>query len=133
MVAYNFHPRFADAVARGEKRQTIRALRKNGHASPGDRLQLYTGMRTKHCRKLVTPDPVCRHNVFVGIGHDKIEIAFPFRFPIAHVCAPNHLNKFARNDGFDDFAEMRNWFIMTHGPLPFRGVKITWDWPDDVN
>ena len=43
MVAYNFQARFAAAVASGQKRQTIRAPRKgNGHAKPGDRLQLYT-------------------------------------------------------------------------------------------
>ena len=55
MVAYNFQKQFADAVERGEKRQTIRAPRRDGrHAKVGDKLQLYTGMRTKQCGMIVT-------------------------------------------------------------------------------
>lgn len=60
MVAYNFSERFAGPVERGEKRQTIRKPRVNGHAKVGDSLQLYTGMRTASCRKL--RDAVC-HDV----------------------------------------------------------------------
>ena len=44
MVAFNFSPEFADAVASGAKRQTIR---KTARAKKGDMLQLYTGQRTK--------------------------------------------------------------------------------------
>jgi len=35
VVAYNFQARFADAVASGAKRQTIRLPRKNGHVKVG--------------------------------------------------------------------------------------------------
>lgn len=60
MVAYNFAAQFAEAVETRKKRQTIRAPRKdNRHAKVGDKLQLYTGMRTTNCRKLVNPDPRC--------------------------------------------------------------------------
>lgn len=59
MPAYNFKPRFADAVQHGEKRQTIRAIGKRRHARPGQPIQLYTGMMHKTCRKLITPDPIC--------------------------------------------------------------------------
>ncbi|WP_150213004.1 hypothetical protein [Candidatus Tokpelaia sp.] len=52
MVVYNFKEQFADLVASGEKCQTIRRLGKRSHARAGDRLQLYTGQRTKSCRKL---------------------------------------------------------------------------------
>jgi hypothetical protein len=56
MPAYNFQKQFAPLVQSGEKRQTIRTLGKRSHAQPGNKLQLYTGMRTKQCRKLVDPD-----------------------------------------------------------------------------
>lgn len=59
MVAYSFKKQFADIVESGKKLHTIRAPRKNGHAKPGQNLQLYTGMRTKVCRKLVAVDPIC--------------------------------------------------------------------------
>lgn len=52
MVAYNFQARFAPDVAAGRKLQTIRAEGRRAHAKAGDRVQLYTGMRTKACRKL---------------------------------------------------------------------------------
>ena len=69
MPAYTFQSRFAPLVASGEKRQTIRAIGKRRHAAVGDRIQLYTGMRTKACRKLVTPDPVCTFAAAVYICH----------------------------------------------------------------
>lgn len=64
MVAFNFMPQFAPLVASGTKTQTIR---QTARAKPGDRLQLYTGQRTKACRKLVDPDPVCTLVDYVGI------------------------------------------------------------------
>ena len=120
MPAYSFQAQFAPLVESGEKRQTIRAIGKRRHAHPGERLQLYTGMRTKACRKLVTPDPVCTFagSVYIchGIGspavtvEDKGEVS-----PDA----------FARADGFADFDAMLEWFEKTHG-LPFVGVLIRW-------
>ena len=60
MVLYGFKNQFAPLVANGSKVHTIRDYRKDDrHAKPGDRLQLYTGLRTKQCKKLLDPDPVC--------------------------------------------------------------------------
>ena len=69
MVAFSFKAQFADLVASGKKTQTIR---QTARAKPGDRLQLYTGMRTKKCRKLVDPDPVCTLVDYVGIRPDYL-------------------------------------------------------------
>ncbi|MCA1971733.1 MAG: hypothetical protein LDL44_02760 [Caenispirillum sp.] len=57
-MADNFQARFAAAVEAGEKAITIRSIRRRRHARIGERLQLYTGQRTRGCRKLVDPDPV---------------------------------------------------------------------------
>lgn len=65
MVAYSFKSAFVEDIAAGLKCQTIRLPRPR-HARPGERLQLFTGMRTKHCRKII-PDPVC-------IGVDQLII-----------------------------------------------------------
>lgn len=51
MPAYNFRREFSAAVERGEKAQTIRKPRKRPTVV-GDRLYLYTGQRSKACRKL---------------------------------------------------------------------------------
>lgn len=59
MVAYSFKPFFAPQIEGLTKLQTVRANRKR-HARPGEPVQLFTGMRTRSCRKLVDPDPICR-------------------------------------------------------------------------
>ena len=119
MVAYNFQARFADAVASGEKRQTIRAPRKsNRHATPGDRLQLYTGMRTKSCRKL--REAVCHASCVIRIEHDKAWTSGPEKHFMG-----DELERLARSDGFTRWADMRDWFDNTHG-LPFTGRLIRW-------
>lgn len=58
MVAYSFKPFFTPQIEALTKRQTVRSQRKR-HARPGEQVQLFTGMRTSTCRKLVDPDPVC--------------------------------------------------------------------------
>lgn len=57
MVAYGFKAFFAPQIEAGVKRQTVRSERKR-HARPGEAIQLYQGMRTRQCRKLI-PDPPC--------------------------------------------------------------------------
>lgn len=58
MVAYSFKAMFAPQVSALTKRHTVRADRKR-HARPGEPVQLYQGMRTRNCVKLVDPDPIC--------------------------------------------------------------------------
>jgi hypothetical protein len=58
MVAYNFRSQFVHPIRNGTKIHTIRKIGKRPHAAVGDSLQLYTGMRTKKCRKIVK-DQVC--------------------------------------------------------------------------
>ena len=57
MVAYSFKARFVPLIREGLKTQTIRAQRSR-HARPGELIQLFSGMRTHLCEKIV-PDPVC--------------------------------------------------------------------------
>lgn len=117
MVAYNFQARFAPAVEAGTKRQTIRAHRKGGrHARMGEPLQLYTGMRTKQCRKL--RDAVCHDVCNILIESTAVWTFHPHEIH-------TDLDYFARLDGFADWREMREWFAGAHG-LPFNGVLIRW-------
>lgn len=116
MVAYNFQTQFAEAVANGEKRQTIRALGKRRHAKVGDKLELYTGMRTRTCRKL--REAVCHDVCTILIDVDRI---WTFQPQEVHT----DLDRFARMDGFPNWSAMREFFTKTHG-LPFEGVMIRW-------
>ena len=129
MYVLNFQKQFAAAVESGQKRQTIRARRKNGQGpKPGDHLRLYTGMRTKQCRKLkdvecIAVEQIRITEIVVDNGHDQevgiVVIAKGKQLTIPEATA------LAKEDGFytpDDFV---NFFADTHG-LPFEGLLIRW-------
>lgn len=119
MVAYNFQKQFAAAVQGGDKTQTIRAVRKR-HAMVGERLQLYTGMRTKSCCKLVMPDPTCSANKRVLISSLGASVDRQI---------VEDLDAFAQQDGFENYHQMLKFFDETHG-LPFVGRLIEWELAD---
>ncbi len=141
MPALNFQSQFAPLVESGKKRQTIRAYRKDGRdPTPGCKLYLFTGMRTKSCRRLVAP---YRSNLirvfvpFVTLGAVvKCKSAKPIHIsrneygdPVLWRRGENGpeylpLNT-ARRDGFRNEFEMADWFEKTHG-LPFEGLLIRW-------
>lgn len=151
MVAYSFQPRFVEPIQTRSKRQTIRALRAR-HARPGERLQLYYGMRTRGCYKIV-PDPVC-----IGVDDIRIDLS-----PLAHhphpvdaadleaaaalvsieingmSVATADRDALAIADGFDchvwrgttmivsPWAAMIAFWMSTYGAAVFTGVLIRWE------
>lgn len=131
MVAYSFKPRFVPKIEAGEKSQTIRGHRLR-HARPGEPVQLYTGMRTKACRRIgETP---CLEVIPVILGFHR-------QFgPLNFIVGGQHLGTdgmedFARADGFGEtgFAvlEMTEFFLAEYPPpsgdlLDFRGWLIRW-------
>lgn len=128
MPAYNFQKQFAPLVESGEKRQTIRAKGKRRHALPGERLQLYTGMRTKTCRKLLSPDPECLsvQNVYMCKIIERRRDSHAYQlFLDGELVFWHDVHEIASADGFEDPAAFFNFFEDTHG-MPFRGVLIKW-------
>lgn len=115
MVAYNFQKRFALKVESREKRQTIRPKGKRRHARPGDALQLYTGMRTKGCRKLL--DATCK-------AAEPVVINPSGEIYISEGLVTNPIVT-AKRDGFETVEEFIAFFRDTHG-LPFEGVLVRW-------
>lgn len=116
MVALNFSPQFAPLV---EARIKLQTIRRDRTVTPGQRLQLYTGQRTKACRKLVTPDPVCIVSTYVGLRANDITLG-----NVEH--APRDFDAFARADGFPDYATMWKWFSERYDTLSFTGRLIKW-------
>jgi len=90
-------------VETGKKQQTIRSLRKR-HTKPGEAMQLYTRMRTKACRKLVTPDPLCI-SVEPLLMHDALGIKLN-----NHWLTKEALTRLALADGFTDWDECLRFF-----------------------
>jgi hypothetical protein len=131
MVAYSFQKQFADDIISGKKRHTIRAYGKRRHAFVGETIQLYVGMRTKHCTKII-PDQVCKKVQYVSINVAELEITgIEFRKPnkkTVHVTllCNEDMEKFARADGFDSLSHMHAFWKHTHGTGRFTGVLIGW-------
>lgn len=127
MVAYSFNRRFIPGIEGGTKRQTIRAEGKRRHARPGEPMQIYFGMRTRHARKIIA-DPVC-------VGVDKVEIVVSGAAPaniagivVNGVPLPRiAFNRFAITDGFASIADFGAYWFETHGEGRFHGVMIRWE------
>lgn len=120
MVALNFSPQFAKAVADGRKTQTIR---QRARAKAGQTLQLYTGQRTKKCRKLA--DAICVDCTYVGLTARGVTLGDKTRFH-------GDIDDFARADGFEDYAAMWKWFSERYETNSFIGHIIRWRITSDV-
>lgn len=137
MVAYSFKAFFAPQIVCGLKRQTVRANRKR-HALPGEALQLYTGMRTKHCRKIL--DAVCESvtPVTFWITPNSIDLKVGGARPQDRL-SPEEAERLAADDGFAPGAicaidavgktaleNMHDFWLREHGVGRFEGVLIRW-------
>lgn len=118
MPALSFQPRFVQPILDGVKDQTIRAPRKVP-IRPGQTLHLFTGMRTKQCRRIATV--TCTAVLSVTIR--------PFLYSVDAIVDGQevHLTEFARRDGFGSWAEMCDFWQDTHGALAFTGHVYRWE------
>jgi hypothetical protein len=110
------HPKF----------QTIRSKGKRRHARYGEIVQLYHGMRTKHCFKI--GDGRCSGNsdIYIGFGA-KIDIIRIFGVYLIEHKTAKDLDGFSRKDGFNDWADMRGFWAEEHPDVKdFHGVLIEW-------
>lgn len=146
MVAYSFKRRFVNPIRAGlelkaepegawttyvpnyirPKRHTIRTDRAR-HARPGEVVQLYCGMRTKNC--FLIGEGRCTDTQRITIhfrkrrNSDWMRCAF-----FGKVDRPDALDRFARSDGFQDWAELRQFWRDNHpGVDDFSGIIIFWE------
>jgi hypothetical protein len=121
MPALSFKKQFASDVEYGIKCQTIRALRKRP-IKTGDMLYLYTGMRTKGCRKL--GEAFCRQVRHIRI----IEGIDPWTYEIILDGEKlSEIQKYflAKADGFANADKLFTFFREEHG-IPFEGHIYNW-------
>jgi hypothetical protein len=133
MVAYSFNKRFAEPIVCGHpttgivKRQTIRAPRKR-HARPGELLQLYQGMRTKDCRRIIA------YQVCTAVRPVRLCIARGYVQMVDTGEAfgtAAFLDNFASADGFLHWDDMQAFWKAAHEQaadpeMAFEGVMISW-------
>lgn len=112
---------FIDKILSGEKRQTIRkAGKKWDKVKVGDKLTLYTGLRTKQCRKLGEAEVESIEDIEIKIGVFYSEAWLNGDSINEDVC-----KKLAQADGFNsawDFLE----FFHDHYGVNFKGKIIRW-------
>lgn len=122
MVAYNFRPQFVQPIQSASKRHTMRPQRKR-HAHLGEPIQLYCGMRTRNCFKILDPDPICIRVAPIVLGPWGIELDG------IETRDPHELNRYAQTDGFESWRELRRFFILTYGKGTWEGVFVEWEEP----
>ena len=115
MPALNFKKQFAPLIASGKKTQTIRLIRKHP-IKKGDKLYLYTGLRTKHSQKIKEAN--CISVEPINIGCHTITLA-------NKVLSHSEQLLLAHADGFNNLADFRAFFEKAYS-LPFDGVVIKW-------
>jgi hypothetical protein len=130
MVAYSFKKEFGPPIQSGQKTGTIRGPRKR-HAREGEHLQLFTGMRTKHCAKII-PDPVCRMVMPIAMDVRSTRIDQIVVGEAKWELHRHGADLFARRDGFEDMGAMHAFWLKEHGSGLFRGFWICWvHWKDN--
>ena len=116
---------FKDKIISGEKRQTIRSVRKFP-IKEGDILYMYWKQRSQTEREKLG-EAKCIKLLEIKIFNDEVRIKDESLFYQSCTYASiESLNKFAIADGFNNWQELIKFFESTHG-LPFTGVLIQWN------
>ncbi len=125
MPALNFKIQFVPHIRSGRKTHTIRSTRKLP-IKTGDTLYLYTGMRTRHCQKII--QSVClkvedvlirQRKTFSNDSTERFEVAIN-----GVGLESDEKQALAYADGFKSFSDM---MIFWQGRLPFIGHIIHWE------
>ncbi len=128
MPALNFTV-FVDQVESDRKLTTIRAFRKDGRdPKPGQTLYLFTGMRTKKCRRLGESPCLSTTPIRIRKGrlHERHTIIVELRGPRGawRRISRQDATAIARNDGFDSLFSFRRFFLDSPKVNYFEGLLI---------
>lgn len=107
------------------KRQTIRGVGKRRHARAAETIQHYHGMRSPKCFKIGDARCTGVSQIRLYIHSEWIEIKGG-----SELKRGRELDAFARDDGFDDWAAMRAFWLEEHDGKhlgPFCGSLIKWE------
>lgn len=130
MPAYNFQPRFAPLILSGCKCSTIRRR----EATVGGTAHLFTGMRTKSCKRLGQSEIL--HCASILLAYDRHNDAPLIRLGASYL-SPVEIDILATQDGFESTRKMLAWFKQTYDTaeptytklgdkIVFEGFLITW-------
>lgn len=132
MPALNFQKQFVPLIESGKKRQTIRPVSKRVIIS-GDKLFLFTGLRTKNCRCIIPPIRIYHRDqhsftfnpYVICKSVDKIKIGLLEVYINEKELMGCDKFSLAYKDGFENYTDFYFFFKKQYG-LPFEGVIIKW-------
>lgn len=116
MPSLNFKRQFAEAVANGTKRQTIRARGKRAW-KVGDTLHLFTDMRLGTCKRLGQATLLSVSQITVDVDKRAIHLekqASNGQCYLAHLFDDEALD-LAQADGFATLDDFFDFFAQVHG------------------
>lgn len=141
MVAYSFKPRFVDPIKLGlglavpatipptrPKRHTIREERVRNHAHVGDILQLYCYQRSPSGFKI--GEARCTGSAPIVLDFKNKCVSIRLKTGGAATFANRkERDRFARSDGFEDWADLVAFWQVEHPKLgdTFEGVIVYWE------
>ncbi len=130
-MAYSFEKIFSSVVPAGTRAQMIcvECAGRSRHARPGEMVQLYTGMRTRQCRRL--GESPCVEVLPVRFAFSKRGAAELMQVGERYLVTGAQMDAFAWADGFADLEAMARFWWAEHPPgegniLTFEGVLIRW-------
>jgi hypothetical protein len=115
MTTFSFKPEFVPKILSGEKQSTIRSTKRCG---VGDKMQLYTGLRTKKCKKLM--EVICIGVAPIVISASSVWKMGKTEGNVKPSVAPLH-----EQEGFMNVRDMMDFFRQQYG-LPYRGWIHAW-------
>lgn len=123
MTVLMYQSRFAEPIRSGRKRQTIRPERKRP-IKVGDELS----HRMWEDKAYRSPQVEIASGKCIGVFQIQVNDGDVMIGNGPWVTAPSALDAFARDDGFEDWADMLAYFTSpgAYG-LPFSGVLIQWE------
>jgi len=141
MVAYGFKKFFAPQIEDGTKTHTIRGHRRR-HAHVGEPVQLFQGLRTQYCSKIID-DPICIAVLpIIIMSSDLIDAGIAYIAIDGQPLHRDEIEPFAASDGFDPLRlaghapakligatareTMGRFWRDSHGASIFEGVIIRW-------
>jgi len=119
MGLWNFSKEMSPKVRSGEKKQTIRAKRKDGRdPKVGQKQKLYEGLRTRKSRLIKTVVILNRTPIIIDLTNKTV-----------HVNGVNllhrHIRKLAHNDGFGNVEDFFTFFGKNNVHI-FDGYIYKW-------
>lgn len=124
MVSFNFQPEFIPDIESGRKVGTIRRTLR---CQPGQKMHLYTGLRTRECRLIAVKE--CNQVLRCIIEPRGVALAKPQYKGEPFGLAQLELSGsdiFAMADGFRNFMHMYEWFLDRYKQEVFHGFLYRW-------